>query len=87
MKRTIIGSVFMLSGVIVAMSIIIAAALYLPSISSWSGTKLWYTIFGAKQYGDEVAQSLSLGFPFIIGIILGVIGLVILSAEYFKEEI
>jgi hypothetical protein len=52
-----------------------------------SGSKLWYTIFGAKQYGDEVVQSLSLGFPFIIGIILGVIGLVILSAEYFKEEI
>lgn len=83
MKKTIIGSVFMLSGVIISMSIILAAAVCLPSITSWCGSKLWYAIFGAKHYGNEVAQSLNLGFPFIIGILLSIIGLIILGKEYY----
>lgn len=62
MKKTIIG-LLMLAGVIITMSIIIAAALYVPSITAWSGSKLWYAIFGAKQYGNEVVQSLFLGVP------------------------
>lgn len=86
MKKTIIGSVFMLSGIIISMSIIIAAAVYLPNITSWSGSKLWYAIFGPDKYGSEVVQSLFLGFPFIIGFILSIIGLVILLIQYFNKE-
>ncbi|MDF2673786.1 MAG: hypothetical protein K0R09_2051 [Clostridiales bacterium] len=86
MKKTIIGSVFMLSGVIITISIIIAGASYASSITSWSGSKLWYIIFGAQRYGNEAVQSLYLGVPFIIGIILSIIGLVILYKEYYNKE-
>ncbi|WP_313757247.1 hypothetical protein [Tissierella sp.] len=85
-KKTIIGSVIMLSGVIIGMSIIIAAAFYAPSITSWNGSKLWYAIFGSRQYGNEVVQSLFLGIPFIIGIILAIIGLIILTVEYSNKN-
>jgi ABC-type dipeptide/oligopeptide/nickel transport system permease subunit len=85
-KKTIIGSVFMLSGIIVTISVIITAALYVPSITAWSGSKLWYAIFGAKQYGNEVVQSLFLGAPFVIGIILAAIGLIMLVVEYCRKE-
>jgi len=45
-KKTIIGSVFMLAGVIINMSIIITAAVYASNITSWSGPKpiSWSTI-------------------------------------------
>lgn len=86
MKKTMIGSVFMLSGIIITMSIIIAAAVYVPSITSWSGSKLWYAIFGEKPYGSVVGQSLLLGFPFVIGFILGITGLVILLLQYSNKK-
>ena len=75
-KKTIIGSVFMLSGVIIDMSIIIAAVFYAKTISSWSGSRLWYAIF----------ESMFLGTPFIIGTTLTIIGLIILVKEYFNEN-
>lgn len=53
----------MFNGALISLAVLIAAALYVPNITTWSGTKLWYAIFGAKQYGNEVVQSLSLGFP------------------------
>lgn len=86
MKKIIIGSVFMLSGIIISMGIIIAAVIYLPSINGWSGSKLWFAIFGAEAYGNQVSQSLFLGLPFSIGIILSITGLVILLKQYFHKE-
>lgn len=86
MKRTIIGSVFMLSGVIIDMSIIIAAVFYAQTITSWSGSRFWYAIFGERQYGQEVVQSMSLGFPFLVGITLTILGLIILLKEYFNKN-
>jgi hypothetical protein len=86
MKKTVIGGIFLLSGVLTTMSIIISAAIYAPHITSWSGSKLWFAIFGAKQYGSEVIQSLFLGTPFIFGIVLAILGLIILGKEYFCQE-
>jgi len=86
MKKTIIGGIFMLSGVLTSLCIIMAAAFYSTSITSWSGTKLWFVIFGSQQYGNETVQSLFLGFPFVIGILLFVIGLIILGKEYYSKE-
>ncbi|NUU74705.1 hypothetical protein [Paenibacillus xylanilyticus] len=86
MKRVIIGGLLLFTGSLISLSIILAAALYAPSITAWSGSKLWYTIFGAERYGDEVVQSLSLGFPFIMGVILFVIGLIVLVREYFIKD-
>ncbi|WP_353097101.1 hypothetical protein [Tissierella praeacuta] len=86
MKKTIIGSVILLSGVIIDMTLIMAAAFYTPSMTAWSGLKLWYAIFGAKKYGNGVVESLFLGVPFVIGIMLIIIGLIILSVEYYNKE-
>jgi ABC-type Fe3+ transport system permease subunit len=85
MKRTIIGGIIMLSGVFTVLSLILAATIYVPSITSWSGSRLWFAIFGAKQYGSEVVQSLFLGVPFVIGVVLTGIGLAILVKEYFTK--
>jgi hypothetical protein len=68
------------------LGIILAAAINMPSITSWSGSKLWFAIFGAKQYGNEVVQSLFLGFPFVIGVVMFFIGLIILCIEFLKKE-
>lgn len=84
MKRVIIGSIFMLTGLIATLSLIIMAALYVPSITQWRGSKLWYAIFGAKDLG--YTQSLSVGVPFVVGLILLLAGIIILSIEYFSKD-
>jgi hypothetical protein len=85
MKRIVIGGFIMLGGLLTTLTIIMAAAIYVPSITQWSGqSKLWFAIFGAKQYGNEVVQSLFLGFPFVIGVSLTIVGIIILGCEYFK---
>lgn len=86
MKKVLIGGILLFTGSLISLAIILAAALYVPSITAWSGSKLWYAIFGAKQYENEVVQSLSLGFPFIVGVILSVIGLIVLVNEYFIKD-
>ncbi|WP_339293175.1 hypothetical protein MKY48_13690 [Paenibacillus sp. FSL W8-0187] len=86
MKKTIIGGILTLTGTIITLCIIIAAAMVVPSVTSWSGSKLWFMIFGAKQYGNDVVDSLFLGFPFVIGMLLFLSGLIVLGIEYFKSE-
>lgn len=49
MKKVIIGGILLFTGALISLAIILAAALYVPSITAWSGSKLWYAIFGAKQ--------------------------------------
>ncbi|WP_216663347.1 hypothetical protein, partial [Bacillus haikouensis] len=62
MKRSIIGGFIMLSGLLVTLTIILSGTIYATHMTAWSGkSKLWHAIFGAKQYGDEVVQSLFLG--------------------------
>jgi hypothetical protein len=85
-KKIIIGGILMFNGALISLAVMIAAALYVPNITAWSGTKLWYAIFGAKQYGNEVVQSLSLGFPFVVGTILFILGLIVVVIEYFKID-
>jgi len=85
MKKTVIGSVIMITGAVIDLSLIIEASLYLPKMTEWSGSRLWFAIFGSRDFGD-VAQSLSVGVPFIIGFILFVTGLIILAKEYFSAD-
>lgn len=81
MKRIIIGGILMLGGLLTTLTIIMAAAIYTPSVTQWSGqSKFWFAIFGAKQYGG--GQSLYLGFPFVIGVLLTIVGIIILGREY-----
>ena len=86
MKRTIIGGFIMVGGLFTTLTIILVAAMYIPSMTSWSGSQLWYAIFGGKQYGDDVVQSLFLGIPFVVGLLLLILGLVILVMEYFDKS-
>lgn len=68
------------------MTIIFSASKYATSITEWSGqSKLWFAIFGAKQYDNDVVDSLFLSVPFIIGLVLTIIGLIILGHEYYKS--
>ena len=88
MKRTIIGGFIMIGGIFTTLTIILMAMMYMPSMTSWNGSQLWYAIFGGKQYGigNEAVQSLFLGFPFIVGLLLTILGLVILAMEYFDKS-
>ncbi|OUZ39158.1 hypothetical protein CBM15_09870 [Solibacillus kalamii] len=76
----------MLGGLFTTLTKIVVASIYIPSMTSWSGSQLWYAIFGGKQYGNEVVQSLFLGFPFVVGLLLSVLGLAILVMEYFDKS-
>lgn len=84
MKRIVIGSVLMITGVIITLSLIITATFYVPNITQWRGSKLWFVIFGAKDL--ETSQSLFVGEPFTIGLILFIVGLIILAVEYFSTN-
>ena len=84
MNRIFIGGFVMLSGLLLTVGIIIAGAIYAPHINAWSGSKIWFAIFGGKQFGDEPVDSLFLGIPFVIGIILSLLGFIILAYEYYK---
>jgi hypothetical protein len=75
----------MLGGLLVTSTIILSGTIYATHITSWSGkSKFWHAIFGAKQYGDEVVQSLFLGVPFLLGVFLTLLGLTILGMEYYQ---
>ncbi len=85
MKRTIIGGFIMLGGLLTTLTIILSGTIFATHITAWSGkSKLWYAIFGARQYEDGVVESLFLGFPFVVGVVLTLLGLVILCIEYLK---
>lgn len=84
MKKSIIGSVLLFNGTMICLTIIILAALYSSSINTWRGTKFWFAIFGASDISN--AQSLFLGIPFVIGLILFFFGLLVLIIEYFNKS-
>jgi hypothetical protein len=89
MKRTVIGGFIMIGGLFTTLTIILMAMMYMPSMTSWTGSQLWYAIFGEKQYhgfGHEAVQSLFLGIPFVVGLLLTILGLVILAMEYFDKS-
>jgi hypothetical protein len=84
MKKSIIGGLLMFNGTIICLTIIILASCYIPSINTWRGTKLWFVIFGASDLKN--AESLFLGVPFVIGVTLFFLGLLVLIIEYFGNN-
>ena len=75
MKKAIIGSAFLLSGILVSMSILITAVMLEETVGSWNDSRLLTTI-SVKE----------LTLPFVIGIILSAIGLAILVMELFSDK-
>ncbi|WP_172252591.1 hypothetical protein [Saccharibacillus deserti] len=86
MKKTLIGCVLTLAGTWIVGCIFVAAALFVPNMSSWEGTRLWYAIFGGSPYEADLKQSMALGLPFAIGMLMFAAGIVILAVEYFRPE-
>ncbi|MDW0115588.1 hypothetical protein QTL97_01380 [Sporosarcina thermotolerans] len=87
MKRALIGGFVMMGGLFIVSTILLTGAIYVPdSTSWWSGrSKFWFAIIGGEQYGNDAVDSLFLGFPLIIGVILSILGLVILGREYYQN--
>lgn len=86
MKKIIIGSVLTLAGTWIVGFIFIAAVLFVPNMSSWDGTRVWYAIFGGGPYEADLKQSMALGLPFAIGVLMFAAGIVILAIEFFRPE-
>ena len=86
MKKTIIGTALAALGTLIDGLIILGASIYCQSLNSWSGSKLWYAIFGATHYRNEANLSLNLGIPFVFGAVLLLCGVVILAVEYFQKN-
>ncbi|OWA33622.1 hypothetical protein B9G55_19915 [Saccharibacillus sp. O16] len=86
MKKTIIGSVLTLAGAWITGCIFVAAVLFVPNMSTWNGTRVWYAIFGGGPYEADLKQSMALGLPFAIGVLLFAAGILILTIEYFRSE-
>ena len=89
MKKTIIGISFLLSGLLLELSIIFVASAQLPQITSWSreySSKLMFLIFaGFPKYSDG-AYGLGLGVFFVLGAALIAMGILALLREYFSKE-
>lgn len=86
MKKTIIGSVLTLAGTWIVGCIFVAAVLFVPNMSTWDGTRVWYAIFGGGPYEADLKQSMALGLPFAIGVLMFAAGILILVIEYFRTE-
>ena len=86
MKNVLIGGFVMMGGLFIAAIIILAGAIYVPDSNSWwtGRSKFWFVILGGDTQG-EVADSLFLGLPLIVGVVLALVGLFILGREYYKK--
>ncbi len=87
MKKIVIGSVLTLAGTWIVGFIFVAAVLFVPNMSSWDGTRVWYAIFGGGPYEADLKQSMALGLPFAIGVLMFAAGIVILAIEFFRPEL
>jgi hypothetical protein len=74
-KKTIIGSTLLFSGILVTMSILITGVMLETTVGSWNGSRLMTTI-----------SVKGLALPFVIGIIFCLIGLLILIIELFTNK-
>jgi hypothetical protein len=85
MKKTIIGAVLAICGTIITTCIIITASTYCATLTSWTGSKFWYAVFGTPNLVNEVNLSLNLGLPFVFGSIILLMGVIILVVELFGK--
>lgn len=89
MRKAIIGIVLLTSGILTDLFLISSALQYLPHITAWSTSypsKLFFLIFAGQSKFSDGADGLGLGLFFAFGIALIVLGLIILTIEYFKKD-
>lgn len=83
MKNLIFGSVLLVSGTTLTSSILIAASVYTVTLDGWGGdSKIKSILFGGPYVQSE---NLMLGFPFVVGIILMSLGLLIVSIQWHLD--
>jgi len=88
MRKTIIGAVLLIAGVLQTIGIILCGVIYLPHQNEWLSTypsKLWFLIMAGKSKFSTGADGLGLGILFIFGIIMLLIGFCMLISEYIKD--
>lgn len=86
MKRTVsLGFISVCCAMIVS-GIIIAAGIYSSSLTSWTGSRFWYAVFGSETFGYEANLSMNLGPFFIISSIMLVASLLLLVVEYIRSN-
>lgn len=89
MKKIVIGSVCLVTGVIEVIGILICGAIYLPHLNAWStsySSKLFFIIFAGKSKFNDGVNGLGLGVFFVFGLVLSIIGIIILFKEYISEN-
>jgi hypothetical protein len=88
MRKTAIGIALLLSGLAVTLGLIASAATVVSTLTSWSSTypsKLFYVIFSGFSLYDTVSSGFGLGWLFVLGYALAVLGLAALGVEYFRK--
>ena len=85
MKKVVIMGFISICSAIIVSAIIIAAGSYSQALTSWSGSRFWYAIFGSPSYGGEVNLSMSLGTIFVLFSILLLVGMTFMVIELFKK--
>lgn len=87
-KRFIIGIVFLSTGLLIVISVIIAAAINVSNTAGWLTSypsKLWFLIFEGNGLFQDSPKGLALGPFFIGGIIFALLGAALLLWEYFHS--
>jgi hypothetical protein len=87
-KKTVIGAVILIAGVLQTMGIIISGVVYLPHLTTWLTSypsKLLFLILAGRSQFNDGADGLGLSIFFILGIIMTFLGLTILIYEYMRK--
>ncbi|TCT15603.1 hypothetical protein EDC18_103311 [Natranaerovirga pectinivora] len=74
MKKFIVGITFLSLSVILYCTIHVIAVMHMPRITSWSGSRYYLAIKATNGT-----------LPFYISIIMGIVGLLLISSEIYNE--
>ena len=83
------GLVGLVLGVLTGLTVIIVAAMNLPSTNTWSTaypSKLWFLIFAGTSPFRDGADGLGLGWVFVFGVIMAAAGIVLLIMDTVKRK-
>jgi transcriptional regulator with XRE-family HTH domain len=87
-RRFITAVAFLCAGLLTIISVIIAAAINVPSTTSWLRdypSKLWFLIYEGNGMFQDSPKGLGLGPVFNVGLILAALGVVLLLWQYFYK--
>lgn len=84
-----IGLVGLILGVLTGLTVILVAAMSLPTTNAWSTaypSKLWFLIFAGTSPFRDGAHGLGLGWVFVFGVILAIGGIALLIMDAVKQK-